>query len=587
MRIVIGTAAAMLIAGCAARAPAPSAGAATAAPVQVKIIAFNDFHGHLEPPKLAVPVTVAEGEKLEVPAGGAAWFASAIAALKAENPNHVVVSAGDMISASPLVSSLFLDEPTIHAMNLIGVDFNAVGNHEFDRGQKELKRLQDGGCEKNTHQAPCRLESFPGARFGYLAANVATSDGGTLFPAYGIRSFGSGARQVRVGFIGMTLKTTPSLVMASGIAGLRFEDEADTANALVPKLKAEGADAIVVVIHQGGRTEVEFNDKSCGGLDGDILPILERLDPAIDLVVSGHTHRSYVCDYGRADPTRPFLLTSAGTAGTLVTDITLDIDPAANRVVAKRADNRIVQSESFATARVTASASDRFPRYQPEPRVAALVARYSEAAKAEKERVVGRLSAPAPREGDGRKEQVLGYLIADAQLAATQGPDAGRAEIALMNPGGVRADLNPRADGSVTFGDLYTTQPFGNVLMTLSYTGAQLRSLLEQQFDPARAGDPGVLLPSSSLRFTYDLSRPVGSRIVEARVNGRPIDDARTYRVTVSNFLVGGGDGYTRLSAGTDPSTAMQDLEALERYFAAGTVTPPALGRIRNLTPQQ
>lgn len=570
--------AAVLLAGCAARPGADSAGAAAAAPVSVQIIGFNDFHGNIEPPAGTVKAPAPGGAEVEVPAGGAAYFVSAIAALRATNPNTLVVSAGDMIAASPLASALFLDEPTIAAMNVAGVDLNAVGNHEFDRGSAELRRMQDGGCAKHTRQEPCRLEPFAGAKFQYLAANVVTDAGGTIFPATAIRSLGKGRRQVRIGFIGMTLEGTKSIVSAASTAGLDFKDEADTANALIGKLKAEGADAIVVLIHEGLYTKVGYNDKSCGGVTGDLLGILARLDPAVDLVVSGHTHRAYICDYGAIDSSRPFLVTSAGNNGRFLTDIELSIDPKAKKVVAKSADNIIVQRGD------AAGTTDLYPRYAPDAKVAALVDRYAAAARELADRPVGKLAGPAKREG-GLTEQVLGDLIADAQLAAAR-ELAGGARVAFMNPGGVRADLIPRADGSVTFGDIYTAQPFGNTVTTKSFTGRQLKDLLEQQFDEDKVGGRALLLPSSTLRFGYDLSRAKGQRVIDPRIDGQPIEDGATYRVAMSNFLAEGGDGFTAFRAGTDPVIGMTDVEALELYIAnAGTLTPPVPDRVRDLTP--
>ena len=562
--------------GCATTAPPAGA------PVEVKIIAFNDFHGNLEPPKQSVDAPRREEGSTRVPAGGAAYLASAIGQLRSANPNNVVVSAGDMIGASPLVSAVFLDEPTIHAMNRIGVDFNAVGNHEFDKGREELLRMQKGGCDKHTARQPCAVEPFPGARFGFLAANVVTENGSNLFPAYGLRSFGRGRGRIRIGFIGLTLKETPTLVTPAGVAGLAFADEAQTINALVPKLRREGADAIVVLIHQGLSTKVGYNDKGCEGVDGDLLPILARLDPAVDLVVSGHTHNAYVCDHGRIDPARPFLVTSAGRYGTLVTDIALTIDPAAGRVTAKRADNVIVQSEGYGNV----AASDRFPRYAPDPAVAALVRRYAERAGPLANRVVGRVTAPATRALTADREMVLGDLIADAQLAATR---ASGAQIAFTNGFGVRADLQPAADGSVTFGQLFAIQPFGNTLTVKSLTGRQIRALLEQQFDSGSntVTAPNMLLPSANVRYAYDLSRPAGQRILDLRIDGAPVDDDAVYRVAMNSFLATGGDNFTIFAEGSDPTGGPLDLDALEAWIASSSpLAPPAPERIRDVTPK-
>lgn len=552
------------------------------APVQVGIIALNDFHGALEPPKWSVPAPGPDGAEVRVPAGGAAYLASAVARLKQQNPNNVVVSAGDLISASPFVSSQFLDEPSVVAMNLIGLDLNAVGNHEFDRGPAELKRMQDGGCAKHTNRQPCRLDpEFPGARFKFLAANVRQQDGSTLFPATAIRSFGRGARQVKVGFIGLTLKETPTLVVPASVATLRFEEEAATINALVPELKAKGADAVLVIIHQGLYTKVGYNDKSCGGVSGDLLPILARLDPAVDLVVSGHTHRAYVCDHGTIDPARPFLVTSAGRSGTVLTDIRLSIDPRAGRVVAKRADNLIVQSESYADASGTVPLSAAYPAYPQEPRVQALVDRYVTAAKPIADRIVGRMNGGALRQTTSSGESALGDLVADAQKAATV------ADISFMNIYGLRADLVPAADGTVTYGQLYSVQPFGNVLQLKGMTGQQIKAVLEQQFASGTntVEKPNMLLPSEGLSYRYDLRRPAGDRILDLSLNGKPIEDDRVYRVALSNFLASGGDNFTVFKDGTDiPGASIEDVDALERYIArAGTLTPPVPNRITRI----
>lgn len=573
-----------LLSGCAG---GPARIAAPVQPVSVQIIAFNDFHGNLLPPKQSIEAPAAGGGTVRVPAGGAAYLASAVERMRAANPNSVVVAAGDLIGASPLVSALFLDEPAIEALNLIGLDYTALGNHEFDKGRAELLRMAHGGCDKFTPREPCQLDPrFGGARFGFLAANTITDDGRTLFPPYAIRSFGRGRAQVRVAFIGLTLREAPTIVTPAGVAGLSFRDEADSANALVPELRRAGADAIVVLIHQGGHTDVGYDDKSCAGLDGDLLPILDRLDPAIDVVVSGHTHRAYVCDYARTNPAKPFLLTSAGQYGTLLTSITLQIDPATHRVTAKQADNVIVQSEAYTGSSGPVPLTDQYPRYAPAPPVAALVSLYADAAAPRAARPIGRMTGPATRDEAPSHESVLGNLIADASLAATRGATTGRAQIAFSNAGGLRADLVPGADGTVTFGQLFATQPFGNTLTVKTFTGRQIRDILEQQFSGRHSvAMPYVLPAAATLRYSYDLSRPEGSRVRDIRVDGVPLDDAASYRVTMNSFLASGGDGFTTFQAGTDPLGGAQDIDALEAYFAAGPITPPATDRIRNATP--
>jgi len=573
----------LALAGCVSPGDRPSGRAA--APIEITIIGINDFHGNLEPPQRTITVP-AEGAQPEarVPAGGAAYLAGAIDAVRARSPNHLVISAGDLVSASPLTSSLFLDEPTILAMNLIRLDYNAVGNHEFDRGRAELLRLDRGGCEKHTQRQPCALDpAFPGADFPILAANVVTETGDTLLPAYGIRRFGRGRRRVDVAVIGMTTRGTPSLVSPSGIAGLTFRDEAETVNALIPRLKAQGADVIVVLIHEG--LDPGPSDRNaCGQLTGDLAQILQRLSPEVDVVVSGHTHNAYVCDFGTVDPQRPFLVTSAGSYGTMLTEIRLRVDPRTGAIVARNAENHIVQGEGFADGSREVRISDRVAVTRSNPEVAALVRRYAAAAAPLKARPVGRLAAPALREPVRSGESSLGNLVADAQLAAMRSQGA---QISLMNPGGLRDDLRPAADGSVSFGQIYAVQPFGNVLMVRSFTGRQLKDVLEQQWASGSNVDlRKVLQVSSGFTYAYDTSRPAGQRVSDMRLGGVPIRDEQVVRVAMSNFLAFGGDGFTALAAGTDEVGGPQDLDALETFFRANpNLVPPATDRIRNLTP--
>ena len=552
------------LAGCATVPPAP------AAPVEVAIIAINDFHGNLEPPRRSVTAQRADGSEVSVPAGGAAYLAGAIASLRARHRHSAVVSAGDMIGASPLASGYFLDEPAIQAMNLAGVEFNALGNHEFDRGRAEVLRIQNGGCEKTGIRNPCALEPFAGARFRQLAANTLAESGQTLLPGTALKTFGSGPASVTVGFIGVTTKATSTLVSPDGIAGLTFADEAATINAAVPALRASGADAVVVLIHEGGSTEGGYNDKSCPALSGAIVPILEGLSVKVDAVVSGHTHRAYVCQVARGDA-GPTLLTSAGSAGTLVTEIVLAIDPASGAVEMRRADNHIVQGEGYSDTRGAVPLAADVPRFDPQPEVAALVARYVAASREAAARPVGRLAGPAERAMHGPGPR----LVADAQLAASRSAGA---VLAFTNPFGVRTDLVPSPDGTVTYGQLYAMQPFANTLVTMTLTGAQIRAALEQGLaDPANTQ---WLAPSANVSYRYDMTRPAGARIREVTVDGQPLDPARAYRVTVNSFLSTGGDGYAAFREGTDRTVGVSDLEALEMWLDDEGVRPvPAMPR--------
>ena len=547
----------LVLAGCATQ-PATVAPVAPPASVEVQILAFNDFHGNLEPPP-PVEVTEADGSKRKIQTGGVANLAGALTQLRAGISNTVTVSAGDTISASPLISAHYLDEPTISAMNLLGLEFNSVGNHEFDRGINELKRMQDGGCAKFTRRTPCAVEPFTGAKFRYLAANVVQSDGTTIFPATGIKRFGA----ITLGFIGMTLKDTRNLVTPSGVKGLSFADEAATANALVPKLKSEGADAIVLLIHQGGRTPQFTTGNGCDGLYGDILPILAGLDPAITIVVSGHTHWAYVCN-GTAETGPGRLMTSAGKKGYFVTDLLLTFDPATRRLLKQAATNVVVGNGEHG-----ADAGER-----------ALVSRYAAAIAPIASQIVGRLTEKATTDPDDG-ESAAADLIADSMLAATRAKEDGGAQLALVNATGVRITL---PGGEVLYKDAFAMMPFGNNLLVLTMTGADLKEALEQQNAiPIRAGrtKPAALAPSAGFTYSIDLSKAEGSRVSDLRLNGRRVVPDGRYRVAVNNYLASGGDGISAFTKGTEVTdTGIIDLDGLVAWIAPGR-TPPRPDRIR------
>jgi 5'-nucleotidase len=486
-----------------------------------------------------------------------------LAKLRTGHANSITVAAGDLIGASPLNSAYFLDEPTIDAMNLMGLELASVGNHEFDKGSAEFLRMQNGGCEKYTTRLPCRIERFEGAKFRYLGANVLKENGSTLLPPTAVHDFGP----IRIGFIGMTLKGTGTVVTPAGVAGLRFADEAETANALVAQLKGQGADAIVLLIHQGGKLPDTYKLGDCNGLSGDILPVLDKLDPAIATIVSGHTHNAYACQLNRGGSAR--LLTSAGKYGYFVSDIRLTFDPSTHRLLSRGAHNVPMVAGSTADARIEA-----------------LVKRYTDAAAPAAARIVGKLRGKAPR-SESEGESPAANLIADAQLAATRAKDRGAAGISFINATGVRVGLDPAPDGSVTYGQIFAMQPFGNNLVVKSLTGAQLKALLEQQFKTVDGVTrvASLLVPSANFRFSYDLSKPEGQHIVSMRLNGRAIDPAKRYRVTVNNFLASGGDGYSVLTQGTETFDAGLDLDALEAWLSTNPVSPAA-GRTRDLTPR-
>jgi 5'-nucleotidase len=552
--------AALLLGACTARV-APPTPVAQRAPIEVQILAFNDFHGNLETPDL-VEVTEADGTKHVIRTGGVAHLAAALAGLRAGHANTITVSAGDTIGASPLISANYLDEPTIDAMNLLGLELDSVGNHEFDRGGDELKRMQTGGCMKFTRRVPCALEPFGGARFRYLAANVVQANGSTIFPATALKRFDTPAGPITIGFIGETLKGTQNLVTPSGVRGLSFRDEAETANALVPRLKAQGADAIVLLIHQGGKTPQFTVGNTCAGFAGDIEPIVQRLDPSITTVISGHTHWAYICR--RPSPAEAGrLLTSAGKYGYFLTDLRLEFDHATHRLVAQEAHNLEVGNGEHGT-----DAAEQ-----------ALVARYRAAVAPIANRIIGHLSAPAPNARDDG-ESPAADLIADSMLAATRAPDMGGAQLALLNATGVRV---PLPAGDIKYAEAFEMMPFGNNLVVMTLTGAQIKAVLEQQYSTIAASrsKPAALATSAGFTYAVDLAKPAGGRISDMRLSGTLIDSAGKYRVVVNNYLAAGGDGLSDFTVGTDiTDKGIIDLDALVAWIAAGQ-TPPAPNRIR------
>jgi 5'-nucleotidase len=527
---------------------ASPAAAETAAPVDLRILAINDFHGNLRPPpggiRIADPAD--KTRKIAVPAGGAETMATLVRQLREGHKNTIFVAAGDLIGASPFLSAMFHDEPTIESLSMMGLAVASVGNHEFDEGKDELLRMQNGGCHPlDGCQGP---HPFRGAGFHYLAAStVETSTGKTILPAYEIREFDG----VPVAFIGLTLKGTPNIVSPVGVAGLEFRDEADTVNALVPELKARGVEAIVVLIHEGGFPTGDYNE--CPDISGPIVDIVKKFDRAVDVVISGHTHQAYVCEIdGR-------LVTSAYKYGTLVTAIDLKLDPATHDVISARANNVIVRTGSLAR----------------DPEQTVLLEAYEKLAAPIANRQAGSITQALSRTPNNAGESPLGDIIADAQLAATCADADGGAVIAFPNPGGIRIDIAKKDNGKVTYADLFASQPFRNQLVTLTMTGNQIKNMLEQQWlDPKR---PRILQVSKGFSYTWDNARPYGERVIadSMSLNGAHIDPAMSYRVTVNDFLSAGGDGFSVLKEATAPRVGVYDVDALHAYFLANGPVPP------------
>ncbi|HET9976558.1 MAG TPA: bifunctional metallophosphatase/5'-nucleotidase [Burkholderiaceae bacterium] len=579
---LLALAAGIALAACVT-APAPQA------PLAVRLIAFNDFHGNLEAaPNLTLPwPDPAQRDRIaRLNAGGAAALAGTVQALRAGAKHSLVLSSGDLIGATPLVSALFHHESTVDVINRVGVDLAIPGNHEFDAGRDELLRVMGGGCRESKPGAvaqSCALERHAGARFPHFAANVLTADGKPLFAPSVVREIDG----VRIGFIGAVTKITPSIVVPSGVAGLRFTDEADAINAEAARLKAQGIQALVAVIHEGGDTgtpglPMEWNDVGCPNPRGAIFDIARRTTQDVDLIFSAHTHQGYRCVVDG----RPIMQATALGRGVSVADVVIDratgeVDRARTvhrnlPVFNERSDAKL--REAIIAAEPAAYA-EALRNAKPVAAVAARVAQYAAAAAPLAQRPVGRIGGNFDR--SSATDASAGRLIADAQWLATRAAERGGAQFALMNPGGVRTDL--RCAGgpppcTITYGEAFAMQPFGNNLVVMTLGGEQLKQLLEDQQRPGRAAALW-LIPSASLTYRWHASAPHGQRVQQLRIGDQPWSATANYRFTVNSFLAEGGDGISMLTRGRDRLGGELDLDALISHLA-GTPSPDPVPRI-------
>ena len=544
---------ALALAGCASTPPAPG--------IEINLVALNDFHGNLEPSRFTFTPPGASAP-VSLQAGGAGAMSGALAAWRREDPKLVFVAAGDLVGASPALSSMWADEPAIEAMNMLGLHASSLGNHEFDPGTAELLRQQNGGCVSPRPDKACQLApAFGGARFQYLGANVlVTQTGKTLMPATSIVE----VKGVKVGLIGAVLKDTASVTTAAAIAGLTFQDEADAINRTMPALRAAGATVFVVLIHEGGHTKEAFHQIDCSQLKGPIVGIVGKLDPAIRVVVSGHSHTGYQCKVdGR-------LVTQADMGGHLLTRIKMTVNP-----VNKELDDVTVKNEVINP--------DTYPA---EPAMAAFLAKVRTRSNAVLGKPVATLGVPlVARKSNSAGESALGDLITDAIVAATR---AQGVQVGFMNNGGIRKDLESGPGNVATFGNVQAVLPFGNTLVAMDLRGAQLKNLLEQQWTKADGDGGSVLQVSSGLTYRWDSTRPVGQRVLPGsiKIDGIAVEDAKTYRVVANNFLAEGGDTFTVFGKGTRRvDTGIRDLDAMLGYLAkhdkAGTPSAARIERVR------
>ncbi|MFB7324189.1 MULTISPECIES: bifunctional metallophosphatase/5'-nucleotidase [unclassified Streptomyces] len=549
---------------------------------QLQLLAINDFHGNLEPPAGSsgtVKEKDANGAIVSTPAGGVEYLATALREARKGHKNTITVSDGDNVGASPLLSSLFHDEPTIEALNKVGVEVSVVGNHEFDHGRAELLRQANGGCHP-VDGCFNQGQKFKGADFPILAANVTDEKTGkTILPPYTVKNVNG----IKVGFIGVTLHDTPNIVSASGVKGMKFGDEVQTINKYTAELKKKGVRTIVALVHEGGFASGATYDYDCNtptpgaGLTGPIVDIAEKVDPEVDAVLTGHTHNGYNCTV--MDPAgQPRLVTSAASFGRLYTELNLPINMETGDVVRSQmtAANHVVR-------RTVAKAQD----------MTDLLTSYQKLAAPIAGRTVGHVSADINGAGSSAFEKPLGNVIADAQLEALAPADKGGAEIAFMNPGGIRTDLAYKASGSegdgvVTYAEAFAVQPFTNMMNVLDLTGAQIINVLKQQVSGSNEVAPKILQVSNGFTYTLDLTKTGADRIVvdSVKLNGQPLDPAKTYRVAMNEFLAGGGDGFPAFTGGTNKLVGPSDLDVFAAYLtahssASAPLAPPAQDRIK------
>jgi 5'-nucleotidase len=539
--------------------------------VDVQVLGINDYHGHLEP---GAAGTI-EGQA----AGGGEFLSAKLNELREGHKYSLTVAAGDLIGGSPAFSGLFHDEPSVESLNAMGLDVSSVGNHEFDEGVEELWRMQNGGCHPKDG---CYFPDQPyaGADFPWLAANVVEEGTGkTALPPYWIKRF----QNIKVAFIGMTLEATDTLVAAEGIAGWDFLDEAETANALVPVLKKKGVEAIVVLLHEGGsQTPPPGDVDACVGISGPIVAINDNLHPEIDAMITGHTHLPYNCTLPDPDG-QPRMVSSAYSFGRVVTEMNLVLDKRTKDV---RRDLSSATNHAVIQAGLT-----------PDPAITAVIDKWRPLYDEAGNTPVGTITEDITRGGDPPGsdrgvESAAGNLVADAQLWSTSSSGA---QVAFMNPGGVRSDLTyaesgGEGDGVVTFGEAFTFQPFGNTLLTFPMTGSEIVSVLEEQCQPAGSSRPFLHLGVSE-GFTYDLSTTIaggactGVSVTNVQLDGVPLDPAATYQVTANNFLADGGDNFGTFATIAGPRLdGGNDLEALVNYLGTfSPVSPPSTDRVNEL----